>query len=130
VVKIQIGTLTSNPSFGHNLCFKCSNGSYEPILDIYVLRDFQWYEKIFNLMSFDPYNCPLKIQKFIKTPTPKMGANLGVWEFISSHFPTLLGAWNVTPGLHSWPTPLQALALVANPKLRLQQKDSWLMLAT
>jgi hypothetical protein len=31
-------------SFGHNLCFKCPNGSCEPILDIYVPRDFQWYK--------------------------------------------------------------------------------------
>jgi len=30
----QIGTLTPNPSFGHNLCFKYSNGSCKPILDI------------------------------------------------------------------------------------------------
>jgi len=30
----QIGILTHGPSFGHNLCFKYSNGSCEPILDI------------------------------------------------------------------------------------------------
>ncbi len=28
-------------SFGYNLCFKCPNGSCEPILDIYILRSFQ-----------------------------------------------------------------------------------------
>jgi hypothetical protein len=28
------------PSFGHNLCFKHSNGTCEPILDIYVSRAF------------------------------------------------------------------------------------------
>jgi hypothetical protein len=36
----QFGTLTSNPSFGHNLCFKYSNGSCKLILDIYVSRAF------------------------------------------------------------------------------------------
>ncbi len=30
-----------------------------------------------------------------------MGAHLGVWGFIPSHSPTLSGAWNVTPRLHS-----------------------------
>jgi len=34
VVKNQIGNLTSNPSFGHNLCFKYPNGSCKYILDI------------------------------------------------------------------------------------------------
>jgi hypothetical protein len=30
----QIASLTFAPSFGHNLCFKCPNGSCEPILDM------------------------------------------------------------------------------------------------
>jgi hypothetical protein len=34
VVRSQIGTLTPSPSFGHNLCFKHSNGMCEPILDL------------------------------------------------------------------------------------------------
>jgi hypothetical protein len=29
-------------------------------------------------MGFDPYNCSLKIRESIKTPTPKVGAHLGV----------------------------------------------------
>jgi len=32
----QIANLTIGLSFGHNLCFRCPNGSCEPILDIYV----------------------------------------------------------------------------------------------
>jgi hypothetical protein len=32
-------------------------------------------------MGFDPYNCFLKIQKLTMTPTPNMGAHLGVWVF-------------------------------------------------
>jgi hypothetical protein len=36
----QIGNLTIDRSFDHNLCFKCSNGSCELNLDIYVPRDF------------------------------------------------------------------------------------------
>jgi hypothetical protein len=61
VVGSQIGKLTPNPSFGHNLCFKCLNGSCKPILDIYVSINFQWYKKILNPLSFDPYNHFLKI---------------------------------------------------------------------
>jgi len=96
VVRSQISNLTPNPSFSHNLCFKNRNGSCEPILNIYVPRYFQWYKKLLNPMSFDSCNCPLKIQKFIRTPTPKE-AHLEVWGFIPSHFLALSGAWNVTP---------------------------------
>ncbi len=71
-------------------------------------------------MSFDPYNRPLKIRKSIGTPIPKVGVHLGMWGFIPSHYPTLLGTQNVAPGLHSWPTPLQTLALVVRPRLGLQ----------
>jgi hypothetical protein len=91
--------LTFDLSFGHNLCFKYSNGSCESILDIYVLRYFQWYKKLFNSMSFDPCNCPLKIRESIGTPIPKVGAHLGVWGFIPSHSLTLLRICNVIPRL-------------------------------
>jgi hypothetical protein len=111
--------LVVGPSFGHNLCFRYPKRSCELILDIYVLRAFQWYKENFNAMSFDPCNHPLKIWESIRTSTPKVGAHLGVWGFIPSHSPTLLGAWNVTLGLHSWPAPSQAFALVISPRLRL-----------
>jgi hypothetical protein len=51
-------------------------------------------------MSFDPSNCPLKIQKSIGILILKVRVHLGMWGFISSHSPTLLGTWNVTPKLH------------------------------
>jgi hypothetical protein len=41
VVGSQIANLTPSLSFGHNLCFKCPNESYEHILDIYVSINFQ-----------------------------------------------------------------------------------------
>jgi len=97
-------------SFGHNLCLKCPNGSCKPILDIYIPRAFQWYKKIYNLIVFDPWNYSLK-----------MGVHSGMWRFIPLHSPTLPGTWDVTFGLPSWLAPLQALALVANPRLGLQQ---------
>jgi len=72
-------------------------------------------------MSFDPYNHSLKIWESIGTPTSKMGVHLGVWGFIPSHSFALPRAWDVTPGLPSWPATLQALALVASLRLGLRQ---------
>jgi hypothetical protein len=40
MVRSQIVNLTFDPSFGHNLCFKCPNGSCKPSLNIYVSRAF------------------------------------------------------------------------------------------
>ncbi len=117
VVKSQIDNLIPDLSFGHNLCFKYPNGSCKLILDIYVPRTFQWYKEPFNPMGFDSCNCFLKIWKSIWTSTPKVGAHLGVREFIPSHSPTLSGIWNVIPRFHSWLAPSQAFALVVSPKL-------------
>jgi hypothetical protein len=65
VVGSQIGNLTPSPSFGHNLCFRCPNGSCEPISDIYAPRVFQQCKECLHLMSFNPCNRPLKIQESI-----------------------------------------------------------------
>jgi hypothetical protein len=54
VAKNQIANLTLDPSFGHNLCFRCPNGQCEPILDIYILRAFQLYNEFFNPLSLAP----------------------------------------------------------------------------
>ncbi len=108
---------------GHNLCLKCPNGSWEPISNIYVSRDFQWYKELFNPMGFAP-TIPIWI---FRNPSgfqfPKCREL--AWEcggVIPSHSPTFPRTWNVTPNLHTWPTPLQALALVASPRLGLQQQ--------
>jgi hypothetical protein len=80
MVKSQIDTLIPNPSFSHNLCFKYSNGSCKPILDIYAFGIFQWYKKVFNIMNFDPSNCSLKIWDSIQKSN---------WECVTS-FPHIL----------------------------------------
>jgi hypothetical protein len=61
MIKSQIDILIFSPSFDHNLCYKYSNGSCKPILDIYVSRDFQWHIKLFNPMNFGLCNCFVKI---------------------------------------------------------------------
>ncbi len=123
MVESQIGHLIPDPSFGHNLCFKYSNGWCKPILNIYVSKYFQWYKELLNPMNFDPCNHPLKIWESIGTPIPKVRAHLGVWGFIPS--------LSCTPGnmkcdsrAHSWPTLSQAFILVVNPKLGLQHSLS------
>ncbi len=105
MVKNQIVNLTPSPSFDHNLCLRCRNGSCKPISDIHIPRAFQWYKGCFNLMNFDPYNHFLKIQKSIGALIPKVGAHLGVWGFIPSHSPTFPGAWDVISGLPLGPQP-------------------------
>ncbi len=124
MVGSQIVNLTLGPFFGHNLCFKCPNGSCEPILDIYVSITFQWY-KIFNPLGFDPCNRSLKIRESTGTSTPNVGVPLGVWGSIPSHSLALPGACGLTPKLPSWPATLQALALVASPRLRLRHWDCY-----
>jgi hypothetical protein len=122
VVRSQIANLTPEPSFGYNLCFKCLNGSCEPI---YVSRSFHWYKEFFNPLSFDLYNCSLKLWESIGTPIPKVEAPLEMWRFIFSHFLTLPRTCGETFGLLSWLVTLQALALFANPKLGLWHYSSY-----
>jgi hypothetical protein len=78
VVESQTASLTPDPSFAHNLCFRCSNEQCEPILDIYVPRAFQWSKERNNPFRFDPSTRPLKFRESTGTPSPKMGIALGV----------------------------------------------------
>jgi hypothetical protein len=76
VVGSQIGNLTPNPYFGHNLCFRCPNEQCETILDIYVSIFFQWYKELFKPMGLDPCNRILKIQKSIWDSNSHNGSSL------------------------------------------------------
>jgi hypothetical protein len=105
VVKSQIGDLTPDPSFGHNLCFRCPNGSCEPISDIYIRRASQW----FNNSSIHWVLIPAITLWRFGIPIPKVGTPLGVWGFIPSHSLTFPRTWDVTPGLHLGPPPCKPL---------------------
>jgi len=112
LVRSQTGSLIPDPSFGHNLCFRCPNEQCEPILDIYVPRSFQWYKERHKPLNFDPWNRFLKLQESTRTPFPKVGIALGVWGFTLSYSLTL----SYTPGsmwcdsrASSWPAPLRPL---------------------
>ncbi len=110
----QTGNLTPGPSFGHNLCFRCPNEHYKPILDIYILRAFQGYKEHHKLLSFDPWNCSMKFQESIEIQSPKVGVALGVWVFTPSCSLTLSyipGSMWCNSWASSWPTPLRPLCL-------------------
>jgi hypothetical protein len=85
VVESQTTSLTSDLSFGHNLCCKCRNGSCEPILDIYVSITFQWYKKLHKARGFDPCN-HLKFWKSTRTPILNNKSSFGS---VSVHSHTL-----------------------------------------
>jgi hypothetical protein len=77
-------------------------------------------------MGFDPCNRALKIRKSIWDSNSQHGSSLGsvrVHSLTLTLF-ALPGACDVTPGSFSWPATLQPLALVASPKLGLQQSYS------
>jgi hypothetical protein len=119
VVRSQTANLTPDPSFSHNLWFRCPNGSCEPILDIYVSIAFQWYEELFETLGFCSCNHFLNIRESIETPTSNMEFTL---ECEGSFPHTLLhsqGHENATPELNLGLHPCKPFALVMCPKLRL-----------
>jgi len=68
VVGSQTAILTPNPSFDHNLCCRCPNGSCKAILDMYISRPFQRYKGRLNVRCFDPWNCALNFWESRRTP--------------------------------------------------------------
>ncbi len=72
VVGSQTASLTSGPSFAHNLGCMCPNDSCEAILDIYTSRPFQWYQEHLNARCFDPCNQALSFWESWRTPSPQL----------------------------------------------------------
>jgi hypothetical protein len=90
MVRSQIANLTFGPSFGHNLCLKCPNGSCEPILDIYGPKAFKWYRELFNPMGFDPLQLlyeDLGIHRDFNSQNGSSFGSVGVHSLIFSHTP-------------------------------------------
>jgi hypothetical protein len=98
VVRNQTANLTPSPSFAHNLCFKCLNGQCKPILDICASIAFQWYKKLFKAMSFDPWNCALKVWESFWDSNSQHGSSFGSVRVHSLTLFALLEACEVTPG--------------------------------
>jgi hypothetical protein len=96
----QIGNLTTNPSFSHNLCFKCPNGSCEPILKLFNdIMNFSIQWVLTYTIALWKFGNPSRLQ------LPK-------WELtwsVGVHSLTLSKPWDVTLGLPSWPHPHKPL---------------------
>jgi hypothetical protein len=71
----QTANLTPGLSFGHNLCYICSNEQCKPILDIQNLIAFQWYKKTFQGKEFWP------LQLRSEDLGVLSGFQLPTWEF-------------------------------------------------
>ncbi len=69
VVGSQIANLTPGPSFDHNLCYKCLNGSCEAIFDIYTSGPFQRYKEHLKARCLDLCNRALKLRESQRTPS-------------------------------------------------------------
>jgi hypothetical protein len=126
MVGSQIVNLTPDLSFGHNLCFKCSNEQCDPILGIYTSIAFQWYKKFLKAMGFDPCNCALKIQESFWDSNSQHRSSFGS---VRIHALTLFAfprACEVTPGSPSWPVTLQPPCFGRKPKARVvTQMVNW-----
>jgi hypothetical protein len=91
VVGSQTGSLTPGPSFGHNLCCKCPNGSCEAIFDIYISRPFQWYKEHFKVRCFAFCCWALKLRESRRAPNSRF------WECESHpHICLKVGLWHLT----------------------------------
>jgi hypothetical protein len=72
VVGSQTANLTSGPSFAHNLGYRCPNGQFEAIFDIYASRPFQWHQEHLNARCCGPCCRSLNIRESQKTPSPQL----------------------------------------------------------
>ncbi len=68
VVENQIASLILDPSFVHNLCCRCLNGSCKAIFGIYASRPFQRYKEHLKERCFDPCNRALNFWESRRTP--------------------------------------------------------------
>jgi hypothetical protein len=74
VVGSQTANLTPGLSFAHNLGYRCPNGQFEAIFDIYASRPFQWHQEHLNARCFGPCCRTLNIRESRRTPS------LQLWE--------------------------------------------------
>jgi hypothetical protein len=77
VVGSQTVSLTPDPSFAHNLGYRCPNDQCEAIFDIYVSRPFQWHQERFNARCFGPCYRALNIRESRRTPSSQLFQVLG-----------------------------------------------------
>jgi len=114
VVGSQTVSLTLGPSFAHNLCCRCPNGSCEAIFDIYTSRPFQRYKEPLKAKCFSLCCRALKLCESRRT------SNSHFWEYESHpHTCFKVGLRHLTPfgmGPYSSEAPqLQVLPYTNQP---------------
>ncbi len=72
VVGSQTASLTPDPSFAHNLGYRCPNYQCEAIFYIYASRPFQWHQEHFNARCFGPCCRTPNIRESQRTPNPQL----------------------------------------------------------
>jgi hypothetical protein len=77
VVGNQTASLILDPSFAHNLGYKCPNGQCKAIFDIYASRPFQWHQEHLNARCFRPCCRTLNIRESQRTRSPHFFQVLG-----------------------------------------------------
>ncbi len=125
----QTGSLTPDPSFGHNLCFKCPNEQCEHILDIYVFKE------LFNDIKNVIRNWVLTPEIALWSFGNPQGLHFPEWELpwecegLVPHTPSYSFTFSYSPRsmwcdswASSWFTPLRPLCLDNEPKARVVTK--------
>jgi hypothetical protein len=110
VVESQSVSLTPNPSFDHNVCFRCLNGSCKAIFDIYTSRPFQRYKEHLKARcltsAIELWNCesPRGFQvltfgngSLILTLASKWGCDKVGVSLSIKNFPKIQTMWHETP---------------------------------
>ncbi len=111
VVESQIANLTPSPSFAHNLCCKCPNGSCKAILDIYTSRPFQWYKEHLKARCFSLCCWTLKLRESQRTPNshfweceshPHTCLKVGLWQKMFQLYTNELVVWFLQVRVNNW----------------------------
>jgi len=90
VARSQTASLILDPSFTHNLCYRCPNGSCKTIFDIYISRPFQRYKEYLKARCFALCCWALKLRESRRTP------NSHFWECESHpHTCFKVGLWHI-----------------------------------
>jgi hypothetical protein len=95
MVGSQTANLTPGPSFAHKVSYRCPNGQYEAIFDIYASRPFQWHQEHLNARCFGPCCRTLNIRESRRTTSPHFFQVLGFTPTlgqcrVATQFPSMI----------------------------------------
>ncbi len=120
VVGSQIANLIPGLSFGHNLCFRCPNGSCKPISNIYI-PSASMIQGMSQSNEFWPLQSPSKELGICWDSNSQNGSSLGSVKVHSLTLFCIHESMKCDSRAQSWLAPLQTFTLVMSPRLRLRQ---------